>query len=208
MHRRIKAKLLGYLFPDRALQEKDAAAAARYGRAIAWFRKGQAEKALDILTPLLHEEPKNPYFRELQGQILFESGRIEESIPAYAQAVKLAPFSGLIRISYAHSLLEAKERKEERQAEAVKQLMLALEKERQMPEPHHLLAIAYGKLGQEGLSRLHLAEEALMQNNPDFAKREATLARASLKAGTPAYMRAEDILNAVKKNDRKKKKSN
>jgi len=206
LHRRIKAKLQGYLFPDRALREKADSTAARYGRAIAWFRKGQAEKALALLDPLLQEEPENPYFHELKGQILLENGRIEEAVPVYARAVELAPFSGLIRIAYAHCLLEAKENKDERRAEAVKQLTLALEKERQMPEPHYLLAIAYGKQGQEGLSRLHLAEEALLQNKPDFAKREASLARANLKKDTPAYMRAEDILNAVEKNDVKKEK--
>lgn len=206
LHRRIKAKLLGYIFPDRALQDKDTSASARYARAIAWFRKGQLDKALELLDPLLREEPDNPYFHELKGQMLLENGRVEAAVADYARAVKLAPFSGLMRIAYAHSLLESREKKEEHLAEAVRQLNIAIGKERQMPEPHHLLAIAYGKQGQEGMSRLHLAEEALMQNKLDFAKREASLARANLKKGTPAYLRADDILNAAEKTDNKAKK--
>jgi predicted Zn-dependent protease len=206
LHRRIKAKLLGYLFPDRALQDKDTSVAAQYGRAIARFRKGQTDKALAALDPLLRAEPDNPYFLELKGQMLFESGRIGEAIPAYARAAALAPFSGLIRIAYARCLLESTENKNERETEAIRQLTIAIGKEKHSAEPHHLLAIAYGKQGQEGISRLHLAEEALMQNRPDFAKREASLALANLKKGTPAYLRAEDILDAVGENGKKTEK--
>lgn len=203
LHRRIKAKLQGYLFPDRALQMKDDSVATQYGHAIAWFRKGNLERALTSVDALIKAEPENPYFYELKGQMLFENGRIEESIPAYQKAVGFAPFSGLIRIAYAHSLLESKADKNARMEEAVKQLNLALQKERHIAEPHYLLAIAYGKMGQEGLSRLHLAEENLMQNKISFAKREAVLARASLKKGTPAYQRAQDILDMTDKNKEK-----
>jgi predicted Zn-dependent protease len=206
LHHRLHAKLLGFLFPDRALQQTDNSVASQYGRAVAWFRKGQLEKALAILDPLIRQEPKNPYFYELKGQMLFENGKIEESIPAYAEAVSLAPFSGLIRISYAHSLLESRLDKEGRTKEAVKQLNLALEKEKHVSQPHHMLAIAYGKLGEEGLSRLHLAEEALMQGHKDFAEREANLAKVNLKKGTPSYQRALDILEVMKKKDKKDEK--
>lgn len=206
LHRRIKGKLLGYLFPDRALQAKDDSVATQYGRAIAWFRKGQIDNALAALEPLIKAEPENPYFYELKGQILLSNGRVEEAISAYQKAVSFAPFSGLIRIAYAHSLLQSKNSKNERLAEAVKQLTLALQKEKQLSEPHYMLAVAYGKMGQEGLSRLHLAEEALMQNKPEFAQREANLARAHLKKGTPSYQRALDILETATRHAKKKKK--
>lgn len=202
LHKRVKSKLLGYLFPERALLEKDTSVATQYGHAIAWFRKGQLDKALAILEPLIQAEPKNPYFYELKGQMLFENGRIEDSITPYAHAVELAPFSGLIRVAYAHSLLEAKGQKKEHLSEAIKQLTFAINKEKQSSSPHHLLGIAYGKQGQEGLSRLHLAEEALMQDKKGFARREAALAKASLKKGTPSYQRALDILEAVDKKDK------
>ncbi|MFH1157500.1 MAG: M48 family metalloprotease [Pseudomonadota bacterium] len=207
LHRRMRAKLEGYLFPDRALREKDDSAATQYGRAIAWFRKGKLDKALAVLDPLLKAEPKNPYFHELRGQMLFENGRIEEAVPAYAQAAKLAPFSGLIRIAYAHSLLESKANEKERVAEAIRQLTRALGKEKQMSGPHYLLAVAYGKQGQTGLSNLHLAEEELMQNNPVRAKRAARLALSGLKKSTPAYQRTLDILAALEKKEKNPEKN-
>lgn len=199
MHRRMKAKLLGYLFPDRMLVQKDASVATQYGRAIAWFRKHQLDKATETLAPLLKAEPNNAYFHELEGQMMFENGRIEDAIAAYGTAARLLPSSGLIRIAYAHSLLEARDRQEERTNEAVRQLIAALEIENQVAEPHHLLAIAYGKQGQVGLSRLHLAEENVLRGKPEIAKREALLAKTNLKKGTPAYQRALDILQVVDK---------
>ncbi len=211
LHRRLKAKLLGYLFPDRSLQDTGAAPATQYGHVVAWFRKNQPDKALATLDPLIKAEPNNPYFYELKGQIQYENGHIEDSIQSYSRAAELAPFSGLIRIAYAQSLLESKpeshEKQNERLAEAIRQLNAALDAEKQASEPHHMLAIAYGKQGQEGMSRLQLAEEALLQNNAAFARREAQLARVNLKKGTPAYQRAMDILDLVSQSDRGDNKS-
>jgi len=208
LHRRIRAKLQGYLFPNLALREKDDSVAAQYGRAIAWFRKSQLDKALAIIDPLLKVEPKNPYFYELKGQMLFENGRIEDAIIAYERAAKLAPFSGLIRIAYAHSLLESKVNEKECVAEAIRQLTRAIEKEKQMSSPHYLLAVAYGKQGQMGLSNLHIAEEELMQNNTVRARRAAGLALSKLKKSTPVYQRTLDILAAIEKKKKNKKKNN
>lgn len=209
MHRRIKAKLLGYLFPDRALQDKDTSVATQYGHAIAWFRKNEPDKALATVEPLIKAEPQNPYFYELKGQILFDNGHVDDAIQAYAKAAQLAPFSGLIRTAYAQSLLESRDKEKQGQyaAEAVKQLNLALDTEKQDSEPRHLLAIAYGKQGQEGLSSLQLAEEALLQGNSAFAKREAGLARVKLTRGTPAWQRATDILDLVSQDDKGNEKS-
>lgn len=211
MHRRVKAKLTGYLFPDRVLQSAavaDGSVAARYSRAIAWFRKAQAGKAIGIIDALLKEEPKNPYFYELKGQILMENGHVEEAVSAYARAVELAPSSGLIRVTYAHSLLESKEKKAERRAEAIRQLTIAQDREKKMPELHRFLAVAYGAQGEEGLSRLQLAEEALLQGNKEFAEREAKIAKANLKKETPAYLRADDIINLLSKKPAKTEKNN
>ncbi|MBU6474665.1 MAG: M48 family metalloprotease [Alphaproteobacteria bacterium] len=197
MHARIVAKLRGYLYPNRELAIHDNSIATRYGHAVAWFRNDRPDKALDTLAPLIKAEPQNPFFEELKGQILYENGHIEESIPPYAEAVKLAPWSGLIRIAYAQSLLQSHEDVKARLAEAVRQLDLSLETEKQNPEARHLLAIAYGKQGDIGQSRLQLAEEAVLENNAAFARREAALAKMLLKKGTPSFQRAQDILDLL-----------
>ncbi|MEZ0261306.1 MAG: M48 family metalloprotease [Alphaproteobacteria bacterium] len=204
-HARMKSKLMGFLFPDRALQDKSDTVAAKYGRAIAMFRKGKMTEALALLEPLIKAEPQNPYFLELKGQILFENGKIEESLAPYSKAVQFAPRSGLIRASYAHALLESKADPKKRQAEAVKQLTLALQTEPRESRSHRMLAIAYGKQGQQGLSHLHLAEESLLQNKLDNAIRESRLAGETLSKNSASWLRSTDILALAQKKKKQKK---
>ncbi len=206
MHARIKAKLMGYLQPDQALQNRGTDLPSQYGRAIAYYRKNDVQKALDTLNPLIAANPKDPYFYELKGQILFENGRIEEAVAAYTKAVEFAPDSGLIRASYGHALLESTVDTKKRGDEAIKQLNASLQTEPLDPETHHMLAIAYGKGGQEGLSRLHLAEENLLENKPDNAITEAKLAQANLPKGSAGALQAADILEEARKNAKELKK--
>lgn len=195
LHARTKAKLMGFIFPDRALQDKGTSIASQYARAIATYRKGKTTAALALLAPLIAEEPNNPYFHELKGQILFESGKIRDALPIYQRAVELAPKAGLIRIAYGHALLEDKNPSKQQLDEAIKQLRLSLETAPFQPMTHHLMAMAYGKQGNEGMSRLYLAEEEQLRGRPDFAIIEAKLAQTKLEAHSPGWLRAQDIIN-------------
>jgi predicted Zn-dependent protease len=199
LHARMKAKLTGFLYPDRALQNRADTTDANYAKAIARYRKGDIDKALPLVESIIKDEPQNPYFQELKGQMLFETGRVAEALPPYALAVKYAPQSGLIRAAYGHALLEAG-----RDAEAVKQLELSLDTEPRQPGTHRKLGIAYGKMGQEGVSRLHLAEEYLLLNKPKEAKAQAQLALAKLPAKSAARLRAQDLLGVADRNIKKK----
>lgn len=204
LHARMKAKLLGYLWPDRALQDRGDSVASRYGRAMAHYRKGKTAEALTLLDGLIAQEPDNPYFHELKGQILFESGQIDAAAAVYARATQLAPQSGLIRTAYAHALLESKTDAQKNTAEAIRQLEQALRSEPRSAEAHRMLAIAYGRQGNEGTSRLHLAEEAYLTGKNAFAKTEARMAMEKLKKGSPGWLRAQDIVEAVNKRPKKK----
>lgn len=206
MHARVIAKLQGFLFPEQALLKKDNTLPARYGRSIAHYRQGRLAKALAELDPLIKEEPKNPYFHELRGQMLFEYARIDEAIVSYAKAVELAPYSALIRTAYGHALMEVKGDTKKRLKEAVEQLENAARIEPQNAQTRRFLAIAYGKQGNVGLSRLSLAEEAMLQNRPDNAIREATLAQAALSKNSASWLRASDILDTAKRIKNKKKR--
>lgn len=206
-HRRMKAKTLGYVSPDEALKDKGEDFASKYGRAVAYYRKGDFDKSIPLIKELLVKEPKNSYLYELEGQIFFDKADIETSIVSYSQAVKFMPDSALLRIGYGHSLLESPNKKTERENEAIKILSEATRYENRSSEPYHLLAIAYGRKGDDGMSALFLAEEALMENNIQFARANAMRAKAKLKPGTPAALRADDILASMNmdKNDKEGK---
>lgn len=204
LHERMKAKLTGYLFPERAVRDTRDTISAKYGRAIALYRRAQTRDALALIDQLIAAEPKNPWFYELKGQILFEGGRIEEAIPSYARAVEFAPASGLIRTAYAHALMESREKTAARTEQAVAELNRAQRSEPRSPHIQRLLATAYGRLGKEGLSRLSLAEQAALRGDVQTARREATLAQRHLPEKSAAWLRAQDILDLIGKNDKKK----
>jgi len=166
MHERMKAKLLGFLHPQAALlryTDKDPRLPARYARAIALYRTSQLPRALTLMDGLLKEEPDNPFFYELKAQMLFENGRIKEAVENYKKSVALAPDSALLKVSYAHALLESKD---------ASKIDLAT---------------------QNLLDANPLAEEALAKGQEKAASEQAGRALKSLKKGSPYWMRAQDI---------------
>ena len=196
MFRRMQAKLVGFIYPEQALRYTADTVANRYARAIAHYRKNDLNQALADLNGLIAEEPNNPYFHELKGQILFENGKIKDSLGPYARAVELAPSADLIRANYGQSLLA-----DNQYQPAVNQLERALKTEGRSPLVHRLLATAYGRLEDHGSSRVHLAEEALLQQKYDDARRQAGLARQVMDASHPKWIRLQDI-QAVLDNQR------
>lgn len=203
-HKRIRAKLYGYLFPERAVNNAGTDIASRYGRTIALYRRGRTAEALAETDKLIAAENKNPWFYELKGQILFENGRVAEAVAPYKNAVAYAPHSGMIRAAYAHALLESTRGDDKALQEAVSQLKTSLRTEPYQARTHRLLATAYGRLGEEGMSHLHLAEEAYIRGNFSFARREIILAQKSLPKNSPAWLRADDIMAEIRKKDQKK----
>src|SRR5260370_29103487 len=102
MHRRMKAKLAAFLgSPPQvlaAIKPGDNSVAARYARAIAYYRVPDLKQAVPLIDGLIEDYPANPYSHELTGHILFHNGRIAEAVPPYEQAVKLSPKSALLPI--------------------------------------------------------------------------------------------------------------
>ena len=90
---RVRAKLYGYLAePQRTLAqfpESDTSIPARYARAYAFHKEARVDKALAETEALLAYNPENPYFLELEGQILLESGRPVEALVPLRKATGL-----------------------------------------------------------------------------------------------------------------------
>lgn len=205
MHARMKAKLAGFLKPEQVAWDydrNDQAIEARYAHAIAAYRQNRVEEALRLTDGLIQTEPENSFFYELKGQMLVDFGRVAEALPYYKQALDLEPQAALIRASYAHAMIESAGRDESRLREAVNHLQRAAREEPRIPRTHRLLATAYGRLEQDAMARLHLAEEAFLRRDLPYAKRQAQAALQELDEGAPPAVRAQDILNAVEQEDK------
>ncbi|MFW6077454.1 MAG: tetratricopeptide repeat protein, partial [Hyphomicrobiales bacterium] len=169
---------------------------ARYARAIAAFRIGDLKNALPIIESLIAEIPENPYFWELKGQALLESGQAAQAIPPLQEAVKRLPTNGLVRMLLAQAQLgvggEANARA------ALDSLKTAQRSENESPRLHMLMAQAYGRLDDVARAELATAEMAVRRGDRELAAQKASAAVKGLKSDTPEWLRAQDILNYTK----------
>ena len=104
-HRRMLAKLHAFLddptLTRRRYPSGDQSLEARYAEAIVQHRTAHLDKALVVVDGLIAEYPADPYFQELKGQILFESGRPKEALQPYRKAVEMLPEAPLLRVDLA-----------------------------------------------------------------------------------------------------------
>ena len=197
-HALILAKIHAFMdAPNQTLRdypESDTSVPGRYARAIALYRDGQTEKALAAVEVFLTEQPENPYFWELKGQILFEEGRPAEAIGAHQRSVELKPDAPLLRINLAHALLETRD--PEKLDEAVNQLKRATALEHDNTLGWRLLSQAYASQNKEGEARLASAEMYFAMGAERQATQFALRARDMLTPGTAEWTRAMDIVFA------------
>jgi len=194
LQRRMRVKLSAFIDPPGKTLDvwaKGDSVEARYARAIAWYRIPDLKKALPEIDGLIRDFPKDPYFHELRGQMLFENGRIAEALPSYKEAVTLKPDAALIRIDYAHAQLETGDPALVPDAEA--NLNTAVRTEPELPELWRQLGVAYGRGGQLGMAAMALAEQALLEGRRFDARDQARRAMRLLPTGSPGWIKAQDV---------------
>ncbi|MBE6445769.1 MAG: tetratricopeptide repeat protein [Alphaproteobacteria bacterium] len=106
----VKAKLFAFLMPYKQTLHRyptnNNSLEAFYARSIAYFKAMQLPKAINEINNLIAQQPDNPFFHELKGQIYLETGKIKEARKEYKKALDLMPNSSLLQIAYAQSILE------------------------------------------------------------------------------------------------------
>lgn len=208
-YERCRAKLQGFLQPPEQVLKrypaKDDSVAARYARAIAYYRLPNFHHAMETIDSLLKDFPKDPYFLELKGQMLFETGQAQASIPYLKKALEILPksslFHGMIGMAYI-STTEAKTASTFPASVALEQAIYHLKQAMRL-DPHNTqnldqLMIAYGKLGQFGMVSLTQAEKAAMQQKWEEASRYVEQALKQLPVNSPAALKGKDLQLTIK----------
>lgn len=192
----MQAKLVGFIGPPNRVISRypgtDESVPALYARAIAAYRAVDIKAALTQTQALIDGDPENPYFQELKGQILFESGRAEESVEPHRRSVDLAPQHALLKVNLARSLIGTKEDAAIKEAEGL--LMDAIHLEPDNAFAWNQLAVAYAKQNRIGDADLATAEEAYVLGDMARAYNFARRAVDKLDRNTPNGQRADDIM--------------
>ncbi|MBE1236900.1 M48 family metalloprotease [Phaeovibrio sulfidiphilus] len=193
---RMKAKLFAFLKPaSQTLQRypvgRDTSVAGRYAQSIAYYRMSDLSRALPLLDGLIAEFPRDAYFHELRGQMLFEHQRLEEAKASYATATRLMPTEPLLLIALAHVNNELGGTANFEAARTAAQAALTMEPDN--PFGWRQLANAYGGLSDEGRAAWAMAEMSLSRGDPKEAQIQAKRAEAKLPAGAKERVRLKDL---------------
>jgi predicted Zn-dependent protease len=193
--RRVKAKLYGFLAePKRTLNAfppSDTSIPAHYARAYAYHKEARVDMALAETDALLAQEPDNPYFLELKGQVLLESGRPLEALDPLRRATELTLNHPLIAGLFGHALIATEDRSNYPEAERV--LRAAVARDRYNPFAWYQLGVVYAESGDIPRARLASAEQLVMNRRYPEALQNAQAAEASLPYGSPDWLRAQDV---------------
>lgn len=205
---RIKAKLAGYVNePARTFQmypESDQSEFARYARAYAYHKSAYPDKATAEVDKLLSMAPNDPYYLELKGQILLESGKVKEALEPLRLAVKYAPNQPLIATLLGHALISTEDPKDAAEAKGI--LRAAVARDNRNPFAWYQLGIAYAREGDEARAALASAERYNLEGVAPQALASARRAMQDLQKGTPDYLRAQDIAMVSEAELREKKR--
>jgi len=196
-HDMMRAKLSGFLDrPDTVARRYplgDHSLPARYARAISAFRHGDGRDAVAQIDGLIQTQPNNPYFHELKGQALLETGHPAEAVAPLRHAVALTHGAPLIDIMLGQALVATNNAKYVE--EAVPLLQAALSREPESSDAYAQLAMAYGRKGDLAQADLAAAQAAFMRGDVKTARQLATRAKTRLPVGSPAWVRADDIVS-------------
>ena len=167
---------------------------ARYARAISTYLHGDLRSALAQIDALIQVQPNNPYFCEVRGQALLESGKPAEAIPALRKAVALSNNAPLIEMLLGQALVGTDNKAYT--DEAVRILRAAVAREPEAALGYTQLAMAYGRKGDYAEADLASAQAAYLRGDNKTARELATRAKTRFAVGTPGWVKADDIVAA------------
>ena len=209
--KRVQAKLRGYVSDPKDTLTKypqsDQSVQAHYARAYAYHKSGYPEQAAAETQALVKAAPKDPYFLELEGQIMLESGDPRGALEPLREATALSGNQPLIASTLGHALLATEDKANLAEAERV--LKQAGARDNDNPFAWMNLGTVYDRKGDEPRTALATAERAHLIGDVGTALMSSRAAMAGLPQGSADWVRAQDI-NMVSQTawdeSRKKKK--
>lgn len=199
-HDLMRAKLSGYLESPAIVLNRypmtDTTLPAIYARGIArYFQGGRdgLQAALAEIDQLVNARPDYPYFWEVKGDLLMRSGKSKEAIPFLRKAITLTKgaSTSLMQVQLATALQNSGAQGSLQ--ESVKLLKNSLISDPN-PRAYRLLATAYYNQGNRPKADAMTAQAYFVEGNVEQAQIFAKRAQQALKAGSPEWIKNEDII--------------
>lgn len=192
---RVKAKLLGFVEEPptvlRLYPPSDTSIPGHYARAFAYHRGAYPDAAAREIDALIASDPHDPYFLELKGQVLLESGKPREALAPLREAVERTRNEPLIASLLGHALVATED--PSLRAEAKQVLRTAVARDNDNPFAWYQLGVVYGQEGDVAHAALATAERYSLEGRPTLALASAENALRGIPEGSADWIRAQDI---------------
>lgn len=169
--------------------------------AIARHRNSNTKRAIRAIDRAIAQRPQDPFYYDLKGQILMETRQFNAAVNAHGNAVKLRPRDGLLQAGYGRALLATGN---------TKAALQALERARRADfrdgSMLRDLSVAYARTGQRGMASLVTAERYALRGRLSDAGIHAKRAAGLLATGSGPWQRAQDVLLASERAEKRKKR--
>ncbi|MAI76245.1 MAG: hypothetical protein CBC25_03520, partial [Pelagibacteraceae bacterium TMED65] len=139
-----------------------------YANALNDYRLGKFKSALILITRCINFYPKNPYFHELKGQMLYESGRFQEAIKSFQISSSILPDEKGFKLFLAKSLYHSSNKTNH--SKSIELLWDYVKKDEFPVDAWHYLGLNYGKLKKLDFSSYAFAEKFVLVNKIDNAR--------------------------------------
>ena len=194
----LKAKLFGFTHSNDetyAVYQSDKDI-DKYAKAVASYLSGNHNESINLLNQLIDNNPKNPFFKELIGEIYFSKHNYEFAIKNQHESIRLLnEESDLYYMMIGNYYLA--NTTESDHPDSIQFLRKSLRLNPKNTYSWYLLAKAYAEIGKLHLAEYATAERYFLTGNYGMAHEFAVKSLKNIEKNTTEWYRANDLLNII-----------
>ena len=168
----------------------------KYAKAVASYFSGNHDNSIVLLKELIKNNPKNPFFRELIGEIYFSKHNYKNAIENQKHSIRLLnDENDLYYMMIGNYHLADTE--SSNYSESIKLLRKSLRLNPKNTYSWYLLAKAYAETDNISLAEYATAERHYLTGNYEMAQQFAIKSLKNIEKNTTEWYRANDLLNII-----------
>ena len=197
----LKAKIFGFTHSNnetRAVYNSNTVK-DKYALAVTSYLSGDHDTSIELLKRLISENPNNPFFRELLGEIYFSKHDYESAINEQAISIELIESDNDLYLMMLGNYYLANDNQND-YFKSIELLKKSLRINTKNTYSWYLLAKAYNETGNLPLAQYCTAERHYLTRDYAMAYQFIKKSIKNIEKNTTEWYRANDLLNIIENN--------
>tara|TARA_B100000029_G_scaffold373748_1_gene368010 strand:+ start:109 stop:1437 length:1329 start_codon:yes stop_codon:yes gene_type:complete len=170
-----------------------------YAIAVTSYLSGDHNTSIDLLNTLIKEDPNNPFFRELLGEIYFSKHDYESAIKQQIISIDLINYDSDLYLMMLGNYYIAKDNQSD-YIRSIDLLKKSLRINNKNTYSWYLLAKAYAETENLPLAQYSTAERHYLTGDYGMAYQFIKKSLKNIEKNTTEWYRANDLLNIIENN--------